>query len=118
MNIFEFAEGLNGREYGNEITPFEEKRAKELGFVIVFGYSDDNAEFRGDYDDEIGCYNGGRVYEKDGKYVDAVWCEGEYCWTYETNIPHATFDIYEDGEKYCKGIVFEITTHKETEGEG
>lgn len=100
MTIFEFAEGLNGREYGNEITPFEEQRAKELGFVVVFGYSDDNAEFRGAYDEEIGCYDGGRVYEDADKYIDAVWCDGEYSWTYKTNIPHATFDIYEDGEKY------------------
>ena len=107
MTIFDFAEGLNGREYGNEITPFEEQRAKELGFVVVFGYSDDSAEFRSAIDDEIGCYDGGRVFEENGKYIDAVWCEGEYCWTYSTNIPHATFDIYEDGEKYCKGIVFE-----------
>lgn len=106
MTIFDFAEGLNGREYGKEITPFEEQRAKELGFVIVFGYSDDNAEFRGAIYDEIGCYDGGRVFEENGKYIDAVWCEGEYCWTYNTNISHATFDIYEDNEKYCKGIVF------------
>lgn len=107
MTIYEFAEGLNGREYGREITPFEEQRAKELGFVVVFGYSDDNAEFRGAYDEEVGCFNGGRVYEDSDKYVDAVWCDGEYAWTYNTNIPHATFDIYEYGEKYCRGIVFE-----------
>lgn len=107
MTIFDFAKGLDGREYRNEITPLEEQRAKELGFVIVFGYSDDNTEFRGAYREEIECYDGGRVYEDGDKYIDAVWCEGEYCWTYNTNIPHATFDIYEDNEKYCKGIVFE-----------
>lgn len=107
MTIYEFAEGLNGRQYGKELYPFEEQRAKELGFVVVFGYSDDNTEFRGAYDEEIGCFDGGRVYEDGDKYIDAVWCEGEYSWAYKTNIPHATFDIYEDGEKYCKGIVFE-----------
>ena len=108
MNIFDFAEGLNGRNYRNEITPFEEQRAKELDFVVVFGGSDDLAEFRGAIDDEIDCFDGGRVYEKNGKYIDAVWCESEYSWTYNTNIPHATFDIYDsdDNEKYCKGIVF------------
>ena len=42
------------------------------------------------------------------KYIDAVWCEGEFTWTYNTNIPHATFDIFDDEEKYCKGIVFEL----------
>ena len=108
MTIFEFADGLNDREYLNEITPLEEQRAKELGFVVVFGYSDDNAEFRGAIYDEIGCYNGGRVYEQGSLYIDAVWCGGDYCWTYNTNIPHAVFDIYEDGEKYCEGIVFQL----------
>jgi hypothetical protein len=34
MTIFEFAEGLNGREYGNEITPFEEQRAKNLDSLL------------------------------------------------------------------------------------
>lgn len=108
MTVFEFADGLNGREIGNEITPFEAKRAKDLGFVVVYGYSDDAAEFEGAFYDEIGCYDGGRVFERNGKYIDAVWCDGEYSWTYKTNIPHATFDVYECGEKYCRGIVFDI----------
>jgi hypothetical protein len=107
MTIYEFAEGLNGRQYGKELYPFEEQRAKALGFVVVFGYSDDNTEFRGAYDEEVGCFDGGRVYEDGEKYIDAVWCEGEYSWTYRTNIPHATFDIYEGSETYCRGIVFE-----------
>ena len=112
LTIQSFAGGLNGRDYGKEITPFEEQRANELGFVVVFGYSDDNAEFRGAISDEIGCFNGGRVFEQGDKYIDAVWCEGDYSWTYNTNIPHATFDIYENGEKYCKGIVFKRSDTK------
>jgi len=35
-------------------------------------------------------------------------CDGEYFWTIDTNIPHETFDILADGEKYCKGIVFSL----------
>ena len=116
MTIFDFAQGLNGREYGREITPLEEKRAKELGFVVVFGYSDDNAEFRGAIYDEIGCYDGGRVYEQGDRYIDAVWCDGDYSWTYSTNIPHAVFDIYEYGEKYCRGIVFQLDGRGEGDG--
>lgn len=108
MTIHEFAQKLNGRKYGYEISRHEEKEAAELGFVVVFGYSDDNAEFRGAFDDEVGCFDGGRVYEYGDRYIDAVWCEGEFDWTYKTNIPHATFDIYDfGGEKYCRGIVFE-----------
>lgn len=106
MTIFDFAEKLNGREYMSEITALEEEIAKELGFVVVFGYSDDNAEFRGAIEDEVGCFDGGRVFEEGDKYIDAVWGKGEFDWTFNTNIPHATFDIFEDNEKYCKGIVF------------
>ena len=45
MTLKEFAKMLDGREYLHEITKEEEALAKELGFVVVFGYSDDNAEF-------------------------------------------------------------------------
>lgn len=41
--------------------------------------------------------------------IKAIWtCGGEYCWEYETTIPHATFDIMEGGEKFCRGIVFDL----------
>lgn len=107
MTIYDFAKKLNGRTYGNELTLIEEREAKNLGFVVLFGYSDDCAEFRGAYEDEVGCFNGGRVYEDGDKYINSIWCKGNADWTYETNIPHATFDIYDDGELYCRGIVFE-----------
>lgn len=133
MNIYEFARMLNGREVGNEITKEEVENAKENGLVVVFGYSDDNAEFRGAIDDEVGCYDGREVYitpdglleecececkhylkakEKSVK-LEILWCENvceieDYAWTYKIDIPHAEFDILEDGEKWCRGIVFDI----------
>ena len=130
MTIQEFAKKLDGREYSEEITPNEIKAAVELGFVVVYGYSDDNAEFAGAINDEVGCFDGEDIYlDKDGifeecednckysvvakskcKVIKAIWHDGidEYSWTYETDIPHATFEIVEDGEKYCRGIVFDI----------
>lgn len=129
MDIKEFAQLLNGRQYGAEITGKEEKLAEELGLVIVFGESDDLVEFRGAIYDEADCYDGGEILlDKDGilekcksecKYyrkaaekatsIEAIWCgEDDYAWTYKTDIPHETFDIFEDGEKYCRGIVFDI----------
>lgn len=132
MNMKELAALLNGRKYGNEITRDEERMARAAGLVVLFGYSDDNAEFRGAINDEAGCYGGGTIYlDADGlvslencdnedcklrkqylarcKAVEAVWSEGGYAWTYKTNIPHETFEIFEDGEKYCRGIVFELS---------
>ncbi len=128
MNLKEFAEMLNCREYRNEITKDEKKLAKELGFVVVFGAFDDLAEFEGAIDDEVDCYDGGdihldenglfegcncgckyaqRAYKK-CKVIKAIWGKEGFSWQYETDIPHETFDILEDGEKYCKGIVFDI----------
>jgi len=128
MTIHEFANMLNGREYRREITTVESMQAADLGFVVVFGASDDLIEFSGAIDDEADCYDGGIIYfsqnglfedcDSDCKYsmaakelyktIEAIWDDGEYSWTYKTDIPHATFEILEDGDKYCKGIVFDI----------
>lgn len=41
--------------------------------------------------------------------IEACWAsEGDYSWTFKTDIPHATFEIVEDGEPYCRGIVFAL----------
>jgi len=126
------AEQLNGREYGDEISDGEELAAKEAGLIVIFGYSDDNVELRGVIHNEVGCYNGATIklhargvlgehdtgcdcsfcgYEAAaGKCADvnALWCkEPGYSWTYETSVPHASFEIVEDGELYCRGIVIE-----------
>lgn len=128
ISIDEFAKLLDGREYREEITEKEEKQAKELGLVIVFGASDDLTEFRGAIDDEVSSYNGGEIYlDKNGilegcececvhyertkensKIIEALCYKDDYAWSYTTEIPHKTFDIHEDNEKFCKGIVFNI----------
>lgn len=132
MTAKELAALLNGREYGAEITREEEAKAAESGLVTVFGASDDLCEFRGAYDWETGCWEGGTIFlDENGiaeigceceneacklrqkylascKTIEAVWDSEGYSWTYKTDIPHETFDILEDGEKYCRGIVFEM----------
>lgn len=41
--------------------------------------------------------------------IHACWCaDPEYSWTYRTVAPHATFDIVEGDEKYCRGIVLDL----------
>jgi hypothetical protein len=125
---------LNGREYGQEISPDEEKQAKSNGLVIVFGYSDDNVEFRGAINEELGCGENTVIqlhskgildypkHECDCNFcnykpianqcaeIKTLWCKiPDYSWTYETSIPHAVFDILEDGGTYCRGIVFSIS---------
>lgn len=117
MTLKEFAQMLDGREYLHEITKEEEALAKELGFVVVFGYSDDNAELRGAIDDEIGCFDGGELEHEDlPDVIYAKWCDREanYAWSYQTSIPHETFRIYENGDYWCIGIVCDINKPKPT----
>lgn len=121
MELKQFAEMLNGREYQYpQFTREEIQIAKDNGFVIVHGASDDLMEFNGAICEEAGCYDGGKVYfDKTGAVLDeefensrcieAFWCkDDDIAWTYKTDIPHETFMIYEDEDKYCRGIVFKI----------
>lgn len=133
MTTKELAKLLNGREYSREITRAEAQIAKENSLVVVFGYSDDNMEFEGAIHEEIGCWGGGSAYinrsglledphcnakdeckyfqsaDKDCKKIKACWnAPGKAPWTFETDIPYETFNVYEDGELFCVGIVFSL----------
>lgn len=128
MMVKWWADALNGRQYGSEISKEEAKAAANDGIVIVFGYSDDNMEFRGALYDEVGCFDGGTarvckfgVYTEEVpantvlREIKAVWCApGKPVWSYETDIPHEKFNIYEDGELFCEGIVFSLEDLRET----
>lgn len=129
MNLKEFANILNGKQY--EYPQFTEKEiqiAKDNNFVIVYGASDDLMEFDGAFTDEGNCFDGGTVWfnEKqvidddvattEDKCIEALWCDDNatdengniITWTYKTNIPHETFMIYEEDKAYCRGLVFEL----------
>ena len=118
MKKEELAVLLNGREYRNEITKEQEQLAKDNGLAVVFGYSDDNMEIRGAIYNEYGCYNGGKIsFNKTGdeiksgkNSITAVWSPKtpDCSWIYKTKIPHANFNILEDGELYCVGMVFSV----------
>lgn len=126
----ELAARINGRQYREETTKVDEQEAKAAGLVIVFGASDDLMEFRGAADDEVGAYGGSTVHftsaglltnkcdeegcpyfaklKKTAATIEAKWDAEGYSWIYETAIPHATFEVLEDDEKYCRGIVFAL----------
>lgn len=127
----EVAALLDGREYGSEVTTEEAQQLKKDGFTVVFGYSDDCVEFRGAIYDEASLFEGGKIYlsgfegllhndceddrcpyfkrlRKDTQYIEAFWDSEGYSWTFDfPGVAYETFDIMEDGEKYCRGIVFE-----------
>lgn len=138
MNRESLAALLNGREYLSEISKSEEAQAKAAGLLVIFGASDDLMEFRGAFTDEVGAWDGAtalvhaagvmpswesfddksdeamaRSYfalKQFAKTVDALWCaEDGYSWTFKTDVPHSTFEIVEDGDRYCRGIVIHVS---------
>lgn len=133
MKPKEFAETLDDREYGDEITDNEKQLAADNGLVVVYGYSDDNMIFDGAITDEVGCYDGGdafvtsegllenrcdcddcpyfenEIVKWGANKITAVWDSGGYSWIYKTDIPHAIFNIMDGDDFYCRGIVFSIS---------
>lgn len=126
----QFAAMLDGRQYGDELTSDDIKLAFEKDLIVCFGASDDSFEAYGKIVGEVGCWQGGNIYfsgnavlsESDAWYiikngiqskkVMAIWSseteQGEHCsWRYETDIPHATFKIFDGNELYCIGIVMD-----------
>lgn len=101
-------------QYRKELSLMAAAIAEENGLVVVFGASDDLCEIRGAEDDEIDCFDGGETTIAGAK-VKINWCKDGYSWTYDTDVPHECFDVYDtDGEKYCRGIVFSISDIKES----
>lgn len=131
MTKEQVAEILNGRTIGNEITKDEAITAKREGFLVIYGASDDLVEFDGLFSDEAGACKGSMVYfHRQGLLeaghkcgcpfcgfraladkcasIQVQWNDcGDYSWTYETSLPHATFDVLDGNEKYCRGIVID-----------
>lgn len=129
MDIKEFANLLNGREYGYELTKEEDELAKQLGYVIVFGYSDDCMELRGAIYDEVSAFGGRNIkISQRGLFIDHN-CNNcnenknnynilkarygkEYFWEYYIDVHFECFSIMEDEDKYCRGIIFKLNDLK------
>jgi hypothetical protein len=134
MNYKELAKKLDGVIEYSEVTPEIEKIAKDNNLVIVFSWSDDCVELRGAIYDELSA-NGGIIFyvnksgsvfnrcdcgdcpnsrlTKEDKKIEAVWGRpsDKWRWSYKTDIPHETFEVYEldvEDKKWCLGIVFSL----------
>lgn len=135
MNKEQVASKLNNTAYPLRVSKELKSLLIENNLVVVYGASDDLMEFDGCIYDEVGMYDGGHAFVladdiiqpddveslDDGdvetvlhhfpkaKVIEAEWCkEDGYAWSYKTDIPHATFDIIDGDEKYCRGIVFSL----------
>jgi len=134
MTAKEFAELLNGRQYRDEIGSKEEKIAKESSLLVIFANSDDTVEFRGAIDDEIYgrpiyVIKGNIVTEYDfdedsevlKKYgititpdltVNAIWqpesLDSSWLITVDEGVKHYNFDIFDDDDLFCRGVVVDM----------
>lgn len=128
MNIKEFAQQLDGKEYGYPM--FSEKEiqmAKENGWVIVGVHDCGFTEFVGALVDDTDSYYIDEIYfskerileadDEDPAFPNCInvhWEEKQdengkiIPIALATDIPHETFMVYEDGEPYCRGLVFSV----------
>ncbi|MDO4288364.1 MAG: hypothetical protein Q4C55_04165 [Eubacterium sp.] len=130
--IQKFAQLLDGREYKQEMTEAEKAQAKAAGVVVVFGCSDDRTVFHGAIEAEVATVDGGVIYlTEEGLFEECPcdciharrakakasrilvkWCKGPYVWSYETDIPHAAFEVIDnqpaENLKFCQGLVFSL----------
>lgn len=80
MNIKEYAQKLDNRQYGYpQFTKEELLIAKDNGFVIVCGASDDLMEFYGAITDEGDCFEGGTVWFNRERVTDGPITTAEKC---------------------------------------
>jgi hypothetical protein len=127
MDIHEAAAALDGNEYGQEGSPELFAAMKAAGLLAIYGSSDDIAVLNGAEHDEA--YDETLYFTPDGLLksdcsdkncpyfrkllklagkVDVSFDAIDCTIAVTTKIPHATFSIREDGDLYCKGIVFAL----------
>ena len=138
MNSYTLSQKINGRQLGEELTKEEDLAAAHAGLLVVYGYSDDNLEFRGIYYDEVYCYlrevNSSETFYfvLDGETLEqvqqpdltgqstrylevtATWCpqDVDTSWLITCNVKSCSFDVMEDiaapYDTFCKGIVVDV----------
>ena len=128
----ELAQRLVGTKYPIYFKDEDIMFAKANGLVIVSGYSDDSCYLEGVICEEVGCFGGGEVFFINGEisYISGYesftkeqlnsivrlkieWGSPneKFTWTYKFNqkIPVEKFEVYDDDEAYCEGIIFRVS---------
>jgi hypothetical protein len=106
----------------DDLLEFEGAISEELGAydgttarIGQYGVLKEFEELRGSMEDEADFEAYFRRKASGFAIVKAVWCPTKdetsdpwASWSIETEVPHATFDIMEDGELFCRGVVLRL----------
>jgi len=143
----QFARLLDGRECGEEISKEEEAIAAESRLFVFFGDSDDGLKVLGILCDFFSAIGGRKVtiakvinspywayvteqtkalvsifvQIRDSFVVNAIWNpdDPDTTWLIATDVPSFPFDIMEDGNLFCRGIVIaesDVLEHSNSKG--
>lgn len=109
MLIKDFVSKIDGFEYpANKLYQLSNE-AKENGFLIIFGMSDDLLVMQGLINNEIDANNGTQVKVGTiGVNVNVIWAPQDKpntSWEIKVDCPHETFNIMEDGDVYCIAVI-------------
>ena len=123
ITLKEFAEMLHGRDCQPHLTQDELELAKQKGFIVVYGDSDDRVEFDGAIHQEahsnplaqdcpavvLALSDEGRLLDDDSdlyieylekkrNIINVFYCSKENLnWMFDSDIPHETFLTYDGG---------------------
>lgn len=131
MKANELARRLSGIDLG-DIGSEIGHEAAQAGLVVVYGAGRDTVTFIGAVEGEADVPEGGAIHlDADGLLpdvddiendrlpayydrkrlsylIDAEWEKNGFKWSFTTAIPHHRFVITNEGERYCRGIVFDF----------
>lgn len=113
------AQALNGRELGfcGFLSEAEQKLLGDAGLVVAHGGSDDLAILRGAVDEERDVHGDGLVYVEgfgeisfsyNGDEGIKAGYEEWFIKPRKSDARFSAFDLLDDGEKFCRGIVVSI----------
>lgn len=125
MNIHNYSKMLGIRLKGNEVPYDIIKLAKANNYLIFFGHSDNTIEICSCRYYEFDAYKSTTlyithncVYHENEVHPTAAYPvharfteqsrKSTVMWSFTTDIPHETFNIMENGELYCRGIVIDL----------
>lgn len=120
-------EKLNNIDYMDMIPSDILKQAKENNILVLFGGSDDLFEIRGAITEELSAYEGFTYKDVENdpdidkelrdilveNKIELIWCpDDERSWAFKLSIDskYETFDILEDGEIFCTGVILDISS--------